>query len=74
VQASFGLAIAACTGLAALTRAPMPAWCAAACVTWLAVESLVYPGHRGSLGLAGGVAALAWVGAVGAVQLGRRTR
>lgn len=60
MQASLGLAVAACVALGAVTGGRLPLWCAAFCATWLGVESLFYPDLDGSFGTVGGWAALLW--------------
>ena len=84
MQAAFGLALAgsaAVTWLAAGSgRTPAAGWRvsavpAALSACWLGVVSLMYPDHLGSLGDAGGVAAIAWglLFGVAAVTRGRET-
>jgi hypothetical protein len=66
MQAAFALSVAGVTVLAVLADAAksawwqVPAWSAAASAAWLGLLSVAYPGHLGSLGRIGGVAAIAW--------------
>ena len=80
MQAAFGLALAgsaAITWLAAGSGGtPAAGWRvsavpAALSACWLGVVSLMYPGHLGSLGDAGGVAAIAWGLLFGAAAMTR---
>jgi hypothetical protein len=58
VHAAFGLALAGLTALGAVTGSRLPAWSVVACLVWLGALSLVYPDIEGSLGTAGGIAAI----------------
>lgn len=61
-QAAFALALVLVGGLAVLaTRgARLPAATAGVSAAWFGVTSVVFPGHDGSLGVAGGWVAVAW--------------
>jgi hypothetical protein len=65
-QAAFALSVAGVAVLAVLAGAAksawwqVSAWSAAVSALWLGLLSVAYPGHLGSVGRIGGVAAIVW--------------
>jgi hypothetical protein len=66
MQAAFALSVAGVTVLAVLAGAAnsawwqVSAWSAAGSAVWLGLLSVAYPGHLGSVGATGGIAAIVW--------------
>jgi hypothetical protein len=66
MQAAFALSVARVAVLAVLAGAAksawwqVSAWSAAVSALWLGLLSVAYPGHLGSVGRIGGVAAIVW--------------